>query len=305
VTTDSGNVFASNATALVTGKVTPEGAQTSYWYDYGTSEALGTRSTLQAVGSGWTQIPSPAYITGLSANTAYFFRLSAQNSYGTVNGATYSFTTNSTPTPAGAAPTIQTANATDVVRTAATLNGTVDPNSWTTSYWFEYGTNSNFGNATALQGAGSGSTMLPASMQISNLQPLTKYYFRLDAQNPYGTVNGAVQSFTTTGPAAPGAPSASAASASAIATSTVTLNARINPNGDQTTYWFEYSQDSLLGTILGATTHTQVAGTGTVSVNVAAPIAGLTHNTRYYYHVVAQNSYGEIQSGIINFTTRR
>ena len=59
VVTDSNNVFTSNATALVTGKVTPEGAQTSYWYDYGTSEALGTRSTLQAVGSGWVQIPLP------------------------------------------------------------------------------------------------------------------------------------------------------------------------------------------------------------------------------------------------------
>ena len=213
--------------------------------------------------------------------------------------------TNSTPTPAGAAPTIQTGSATDVARTVATLNGNLNPNSWSTSYWFEYGTNSNFGNTTALQGAGSGSAMLPASMQVSNLTPLTKYYFRLDAQNPYGTVNGTVQSFTTGGPAAPGAPSASAASASAIATSTATLNGRINPNGDQTVYWFEYSQDSLLGSILGATTHTELASAGTASLTVTAPIVGLTHNTRYYYRVVAQNSYGVARSSISNFTTKR
>lgn len=304
-TTDSNDVFVSNATALVTGKVTPNGAPTSYWYDYGTTEALGTRTTLQAVGSGWVQIPAPAYITGLSANTRYFFRLSAQNSYGTVTGATYSLMTNSTPAPRGAAPSGSTDDATDVARTAATVNGHVNPNGWSTSYWFEYGENTSFGNTTALQGAGSGTNSLPASTQLSNLKPLTKYYFRLNAQNPYGTVNGTVHSFTTLGPASPSAPSASATSASAVATSSATLNGKVNPDGDQTTYWFEYSRDSLLGNILGATTHTQIAGSGTSLVDVAVPVTGLTRNTHYYFRVVAQNAYGTTRSSIASFTTRR
>ncbi len=305
VITDGVNTFTSNATALVTGKVVPRGAPTSYWYDYGTTEALGTRTAQQAIGSGWVQIPAPAYITGLSANTSYFFRLSAQNALGTVTGATCRFTTNTTPPPQGAAPTVETNDASDVQRTSATVNGHVNPNGFATSYWFEYGENTNFGSATALQGAGSGTALLPASTQFSGLKPLTKYYFRINAQNQFGTITGVTRTFTTPGPAAPGAPSANALNASSVATSSATMNGRVNPNGDQTTYWFEYSQDSLLGNILGSTTHAQVVGTGTAPVNVAVSITGLQRNTRYYYRVVAQNSYGTVRSDVANFRTKQ
>lgn len=302
--TDNKNFFVSNATALVTGKVTPRGASTSYWYEYGKTEALGTRTSAQAVGSGWIQIPAPAYITGLSANTTYFFRLSAQNSLGTVTGATYSLMTNTTPPPVGSAPTIQTNDASDIIRTGATVNGRVNPKGFASSYWFEYGETNELGNTLALQGAGSGSTELPASAQISGLKPMTKYFFRINAQNQFGTVNGTIKNFTTTGPAAASAPSANAQNVSALTTSSATLNGKVNPNGAATSYWFEYSKSSLLSSILGSTNHTAVAGTGTSLVNVATPITGLESNTRYYYRVVAENSVGTVRSDIVDFRTK-
>src|SRR3989338_10668459 len=73
VVTDSG-ATPSNSTAAVTGKVTPNGAPTSYWYEYGETTALGARTAAQGIGSGWSAIPSPGYITGLRANTPYYFR---------------------------------------------------------------------------------------------------------------------------------------------------------------------------------------------------------------------------------------
>src|SRR3989344_415120 len=93
VTTDR-NVAPSSSTVVVTGHVIPNGAPTTYWYEYGESTALGSRISSQAIGSGFISISSPGYVTGLRANTTYYFRLSAQNRYGTVNGTTYSFKTN-------------------------------------------------------------------------------------------------------------------------------------------------------------------------------------------------------------------
>ncbi len=302
--TDNKNFFVSNATALVTGKVTPRGASTSYWYEYGKTEALGTRTSNQAVGSGWIQIPAPAYITGLSANTTYFFRLSAQNSFGTATGATYSFMTNTTPPPVGVAPTIQTSDASDILRTGATVNGRVNPKGFASSYWFEYGESNDLGTTLALQGAGSGTTELPASVAISGLKPLTKYFFRINAQNQFGTVNGAIRSFTTTGPAAASAPSVNTQNTTAITQSSATLNGRVNPNGAQATYWFEYSKNSLLSNILGSTNHTAIDGAGTSPTNVATPITGLERNTRYYFRIVAENSVGTIRSDIAEFRTK-
>lgn len=298
-------VFVSNSTALVTGKVTPKGAQTVYWYEYGKTATLGTKTPSQTAGSGFVVIPSPAYIAGLSANTTYYYRLSASNSFGTVNGGTLSLTTNSNPPPTGSVPTTQTNNAVDVSRTTANLTGNVNPNNLATSYWFEYGETNNLGNATALQGAGSGSTSLGASVAITNLRPVTKYYFRLNASNQYGTTNGSILSFTTSGPASPNSPTVDTTSATNIAQSSLKFNGRVNPNGDATRFWFEYGVDSLLGSLLGSTTKTNVAGSGTSNVSVSTAVTGLSKDTRYYYRVVAENSYGTVRGDIVTVTTRK
>lgn len=192
----------SNSTAVVTGRVTPNGAPTAYWYEYGLSTALGQRTNAQSIGSGFGAIPSPGYITGLSANTTYYIRLSAENSVGTVNGTTYSFKTNTNPPPQGSAPAVGTQAASDVERTTAQLNGRVDANGAQTTYWFEWGDNVNFGRTTPLLSAGDGTVAVAVSASLTGLEPRTRYYFRINAQNQFGTVNGARLNFTTKGPAA-------------------------------------------------------------------------------------------------------
>ena len=304
VATDS-TAVPSNSTVVLTGKVTPNGAQTSYWYEFGKTNTLGSRTTAQSIGSGFIAISAPTYITGFNANTTYFYRLVAQSALGTATGATYSFETNNNPPPQGNAPTTRTNAATNVSRTSANVNGEANPNGSQTSYWFEYGESAELGNVTAFQSAGAGTASMATSVSLSNLKPLTKYYFRVDAQNQFGTVNGAILNFTTQGPAAPSLTAATTSAASNIATSSATLNGQVNPNGDSTTYWFEYSLNSNLSTLVSGTSHTQVIGSGTASVAVSAQAVGLKNNTKYFYHIVAMNSFGTVNGAIVTFQTRR
>jgi phosphodiesterase/alkaline phosphatase D-like protein len=300
------NAAVSNSTAVVTGNVTPNGAQTTYWYEYGKTTSLGSKTSNQVAGSGFRAIVAPGYIIGLAANTKYYYRLVARNSVGTATGDTLNFmTSNSPPPPRASAPTTQTLAASNVARTTANLNGRVNPNGSDTTYWFEYGTTADLGSVTASQSAGNGTASQSASVSLSGLEPLTKYYYRVNAQNQYGTVNGAITSFTTSGPRAPGTATVTTGSATNITTSSATLNGRLNPNGADTSYWFEYSQQSLLGGIIGNTTPQHSVGAGTATVNVSVDVPGLASDTAYFYRLVAQNQFGIVRGDMQRFTTKQ
>ncbi len=291
----------SNSTAVITGTVTPNGAQTSYWYEYGKTTTLGSSTPSQNIGSGFISISAPAYITGLAQNTPYYFRLSASNGFGTVNGSTATFTTNTTPPPVAKPASATSAAATGVTRTAAVLNGSTNPNGSATSYWFEYGDTTDFGTATGIQSAGNGSTTVASSVTLSGLSPATKYYFRVNAQNQFGTINGTALTFTTQGPAEVIAPNASTKPATSVASTTASLNGLVNPNGAATSYWFEYSDNELLRTIVGTETPHQTLAVGTISIAVSVNVKGLTSGTTHYYRVVASNSHGKTYGDVVSF----
>jgi phosphodiesterase/alkaline phosphatase D-like protein len=297
------NVAPTNSTAVVTGKVTPDGAPTTYWYEFGLSSALGSKTSAQTIGSGFTAIASPGYITGLAANTTYYFRLDAQNSFGTVSGATYSFTTNSTPAVSGNPPAVSTNAVSQLTSTSADLNGHMNPRSSGTTYWFEYGQTPDLGNVTAFQSGGNGDVSIAVSATVTGLNPQTKYYFRIDAQNQYGTVTGSTQSFTTSAPTATTAPVVTTGVASPVATTTAIFIGTVNPYGAATTYWFEYSTNSNFGG-QSHTTVKQSAGSGATTVPVQASISGLQPNTTYYFRVVAQNSAGTTRGTSQTLTTK-
>jgi hypothetical protein len=96
-------------------------------------------------------------------------------------------------------PTSVTTDASAIGETQATLNGTINPNSWETSYRFEYGTSTNYGTSIPVPNVpiGSGSTPVAKSATIANLQPNTHYHYRVVGTNPAGTTFGTDHSFTT------------------------------------------------------------------------------------------------------------
>lgn len=292
------------STVVVKGSVNPNGAATTYWYEYGKTSDLGSKTANYVIGSGYTNIYTPAYIIGLSANTNYYFRLVAQNSYGTVNGQTYSFTTNNTPAPTGTAPTTSTSAATSITKTTANLNGKINPNGTDTTYWFEYGTTAELGSVTDFQSAGNSKTASSVAVSVSNLKPATKYYFRLNAQNQFGTINGQILNFTTQGPAEPSAPTVSTTSATAIASTSAKLGGSVQTNGAVTTYWFEYSTSPSISAGLLSTPQLVLTDSAT-AVNLTTDLIGLKSNTKYYFRITAQNQYGTVRGSTMSFTTQK
>jgi len=297
------NVSPTDNAAIVVGGVIPNGALTSYWYEYGASGNLGVATAKQNIGSGYVELAAPAFVTGLAKDTTYYFRLVAQNSIGKSTGATYTFrTTVGTPAPVGSIPTAKTLAASAITRTSANINGEVTPNKAATKYWFEYGDSANLGAVSAVQSVGDGTAKLSESLALSNLAPATTYYFRLNAQNQFGTVNGSILTFKTSGPPLSAVPVVTTLVAGPVATTTATLRGTVNPYSSQTTYWFEYSIDSSLVSALKTTPH-RSAGGAAATVSIETNVSGLSSNTTYYYRTVAQNSSGTVRGELISFKT--
>ena len=298
-------VSPSGATAVVNGSVKPNGAFTSYWYEYGVSTDLGSKTANQTMGSGFVSIQAPGYITNLTKNTTYYFKLVAENRYGRVSGNQYSFiTTNGTPAPVGSSPTTKSVPASNVSRTSAKINGEVTPNKSATQYWFEYGKTTDLGNTTAFSSVGDGSAKAPVSASLSDLEPLTTYYFRINAQNQFGTINGSILNFKTTGPVAGTPPKVISQNATNVASTSMTLRGTINPNSVETKYWFEYSTATLTGSVLFSATPQISVGAGTDTVTVDADISNLTSKTTYYFRLVAQNNLGTIRGSELTVKTK-
>src|SRR3990167_1523316 len=296
------NVAPSESTAVVNGTVNPNGAFTSYWYEYGVTTSFGNKTSNQNVGAGYADISAPDYITGLSKDTTYYFRLVAENQFGRVAGTQYAFrTTLNTPPPVGSAPLVKSVAANGISRTTANLNGEVTPNKAATQYWFEYGKTSDLGQTSGFTSVGDGTVKVLASVALANLDPLTTYYFRLNAQNQFGTVNGVILNFKTDGPTSAKAPSVTTGNASAISDSGATLHGTVNPNLADTTYWFEYSTDSLLGSVLLQSTDPVSLGAGSSPMSVDAAITDLNSKTNYYFRLVAQNSLGTVRGDKVTF----
>ena len=92
-------------------------------------------------------------------------------------------------------PTVETHAATGVGETSATLNGTANPNRSQTDVFFEWGTDTSYGNVTPAQDIGT--TPSSFSEAISGLTPGVTYHFRAVATNAIGTAYGEDMTFTT------------------------------------------------------------------------------------------------------------
>ncbi len=103
------------------------------------------------------------------------------------------------------APTATTSAASNISSTGAQLNGSINPEGTATNGYFNWGTTTAYGNSTAQQGMGSGTSAAAIAQAISGLAPLTTYHYQVVATSAGGTVYGADQQFTTLG-AAPYAP---------------------------------------------------------------------------------------------------
>jgi hypothetical protein len=189
-------VQVTTTSATLTGTVNPNGSNTLYYFEYGTTSDYGSYSMQRDAGIGTSDVSVETTITGLSPDTTYQYRLVALNLGGTEYGSEQSFTTLEEPaTP----PSATTGPATSVTTTSATLSGTVNPNGKSTTYYFEYGDSTDYGSVTESTSAGSGTGDVSVGVDLTGLSPDTTYHYRLTAVNDDGTDYGADMSLTTGG----------------------------------------------------------------------------------------------------------
>jgi len=194
-------------------------------------------------------------------------------------------------------PIATTDAATAVGTTTATLNGTVNANNLSTTVTFQYGEDTNYGRvAVADQSPVTGNTNTAVSNSLADLEPNTTYHYRVVAQNPDNTVNGADMTFTT----GPVPPTATTNAATGVSGTGATLNGSVQASNDATTVTFEYGLTPGLGSTVTAD-QSPVAGNSITPVSKA--ITGLSNSTTYHYRVVAQNGSGTTNGADMTFFT--
>ena len=153
-TTGAPSAITANA-AVVSAAVQPNGAATSYYFEYGSSTQYGSQTPSTSLGSTSGSIPVQASLSGLTSGTTYHFRVVATSTSGTTFGGDATFTTSKS------LPVVNTATAIAVSTHSATLEATVDAAGKATSYVFQYGPTASYGQQTATASAGSGATATP------------------------------------------------------------------------------------------------------------------------------------------------
>ena len=179
-------------TATLTGTVDPNGSETTYRFEYGTTTDYGLLTPEQTAGAGDDPVTVQAAVQGLTAATTYHFRLVA----GGVAGADGSFTTG--PAPLNPAPPgISGLRASDRTATSARLTARIDPNRAATGWYVEWGTSTSFGNRTAEQLLPAGDGAVGIATALEGLPPHQRIYWRVVATNAAGTRRSGRTSFTT------------------------------------------------------------------------------------------------------------
>ncbi len=190
-------------------------------------------------------------------------------------------------------PLVTTVAATGVTGTAATLNGTINPNGLATTYYFDWGTTTSYGNSTTAASAGSGSVNVNVSANLTGLVAGTTYHFRVVASNSDGVSNGNDLTFI------PGAAVLTTTAASSVTMNSAATGGTITSDGglpvtSRGVCWATTASP----TISGSHT-TDGSGTGTFT----SSITGLLSNTLYHVRAYATNGGGTYYGNDLTFTT--
>jgi hypothetical protein len=283
--------------ATINASVNADGLDTHVYFEYGPTSAYGTSTPVPPgtdIGSNFGSVAAAASLSGLSASTTYHFRVVAANALGTTDGPDMTFTT-ATPT----APTVNSESSVSITSTKATLQAAITPVFADTHYFFEYGPTTAYGTQVPLppgSDIGESNTEQDVTVALTGLQPQTTYHFRVVATSSAGTTDGQDETFTTTPPLK--IESAFAANVTATAAD---LGAKINSEGLDAHYHFEYGTTTSYGSDAPIPDGAISAAEGDQSV--AVHLEGLQPNTKYYVRVVATDSFATETLDAQSFTT--
>jgi hypothetical protein len=124
-----------------------------------------------------------AALTGLRSNSTYEFRLAATNSLGVVTGKVLTFATNGPPQ-------VTEIRALNATQGSATLEGKINPSGFATSYRFEWGPTTSYGQQAPAEFepyVGEGHQPVRVSAKLTGLSVGTTYHYRVAATSSAGT----------------------------------------------------------------------------------------------------------------------
>ncbi len=189
----------------------------------------------------------------------------------------------------GVGPTCKTeAPATMVSPTSFTAPGTIEPHGTPTTYYFQYGlTTTPYELFTGPAGPVSSTSSVTGAL-TGLAQPHQTYRYEMVIH--YGATELACEpDETLTTPSAP--PSLDGQSVTGVGQTGATLEAQINPNNEQTHYYFESSTSPSLSS--GVTVTPALPGATIASAygdrTVSQQLSSLQPDTTYYYRAVAEN----------------
>jgi hypothetical protein len=186
--------------ATLGGTVDPDGATiTECHFEYGPTVGYGESQYTESqpcasTPSGSSAVAVSADIAGLVENTSYHFRVVAAYSDGSNSGSSEgsneTFTTLSRPL-------IDAVYTSNLTESSVDLNAEIDPKGLDTTYRFEWGTSTSYGNSVPVPDAdiGSGSSDVLVSQHLSGLSANTIYHWRVVATNSVGTTEGKDHTF--------------------------------------------------------------------------------------------------------------
>jgi hypothetical protein len=193
-------------------------------------------------------------------------------------------------------PSVTTESITNRTETSATLKGTLNPNGSETTYNFQWGTSTSYGNQTSGQSAGYGTVSVAVTADLTGLTPNTRYYYRLLATNSVGTTYGSAGNFMTLAYK----PIVTTGLATNVTNNSAQLNGVANANSANTSVYFQYGMTMSYGSLLYAD---QSPITGNINIAVSKTINGLTPNTTYHYRIGGVNSAGPTHGEDMIFRT--
>ncbi len=287
------NITAVSAT--LNGSYNGDGDATSYHYEYGKTMALGQTTAPQNAGPAVGATQLPANVSGLTLDTIYYYRVVATNSLGTTKGTIQNFNTKK------AVENLVTKPATSIDDETITLNAEFEGTGLATSFYFEYGPTTSYGQVSeeapgTPAGVTTGAT--PVSSEIDEFEGFTTYHYRVVATNVNGTTVGNDETFQT--PETP-LPEVDNTAVSGVTSNAATFSAVINPNHWPTVYLFEWGQSTAYGseTLIG----NPIDGLDNQGVPVQATVGNLTPGVRYHFRIVAINFAGVTNGPDLTFVT--